>query len=56
MHIVFTETENQYIVKEPFNWHVSEDVPKELRESIEKKLLLLQTQDEEMGKRMRRRR
>lgn len=41
MHIIFTEEEKRYIIKEPFNWHVSDDAPKDIRESIEEKLRLL---------------
>ena len=38
MTIFFTEEETKYIVKELFNWHVSEDCPEELKKKINKKL------------------
>ena len=38
MTIDFTEQERQYIVKEPLNWHVSEDCPESMREDIVRKL------------------
>lgn len=41
MTIKFTEEELEYIDTEPFNWTVKEDAPKELKESIERKLNLL---------------
>lgn len=39
--VIFTEEERKYIIKEPYNWHVSEDAPKEIADIIEKKLKLL---------------
>lgn len=38
VHVNFTERENRYLVKEPFNWHVSNDAPDDVRKSIEQKL------------------
>ena len=41
MHVMFTEQEDEWLVKEPFNWHVKEGTPENIRKSIEKKLELL---------------
>lgn len=38
VHVNFNERESRYLVKEPFNWHVSNDAPDDVRESIEQKL------------------
>ena len=38
MTIRFTKEELDNIVKEPFNWHISEECPKELRKTIAEKL------------------
>ena len=50
MHVQFTEEESRYLVKEPFNWHVSEDAPDSVRKSIEKKLELVNSQTERQRK------
>lgn len=44
MHIDFTERESRYLVKEPFNWHVSREAPDDIRKSIEQKLKALDGQ------------
>lgn len=44
MHIDFTERENRYLVKEPFNWHVSREAPDDIRKSLEQKLKALDGQ------------
>ena len=38
MIVHFTETEYEWIVKEPFNWHIKEGCPEHIRESLERKL------------------
>ena len=38
MTISFTEEEKKYIVKEIFNWHISDNCPHELAVKINKKL------------------
>ena len=53
MYIDFTDEENKYIIKEPFNWHVSEDAPDEIRKSIEKKLNLVNSQSDKIMARRR---
>lgn len=44
MHIDFTERESRYLVKEPFNWHVSREAHDDMRKSIEQKLKALDSQ------------
>lgn len=41
MTIIFTEEEEKYIVKEPFNWHIAKDCPEQIKESLAKKLSML---------------
>lgn len=35
--VIFTEEEMEWIIKEPFNWHVDEKCPEKLKEQIQKK-------------------
>lgn len=38
MQLSFTEEEREYIVAEPFNWHIKDDAPEPVRKSLEEKL------------------
>ena len=38
MHLFFTEKEMQYIKRIPFGWSVLKDAPKNIEESINKKI------------------
>lgn len=44
--IVFTSEEREYIIKDFGNWHISDDCPANLKESIQKKLDLLYSSKE----------
>lgn len=44
MTIKFTEEELECIDTEPFNWTVKEEAPPELKQSIERKLALLNSE------------
>lgn len=41
MTLCLTEEEKEWIVTEPFNWHVAEGCPVDLAETIQRKLDLL---------------
>lgn len=38
MTIIFTDDEIEWVVKEPFNWHIKNGCPSNLKKSIERKL------------------
>lgn len=44
MHVEFTETELQYIVKKPFSWYVKDDAPSDVMESAKRKIGLIRKQ------------
>lgn len=44
MTLIFTDEEKEWLIKEPFNWHTKDGCPKEIAESIQQKLRLLETQ------------
>lgn len=44
--IIFTEEEMKWIIKEPFNWHIDENCPEELREQIQRKMNILNKESE----------
>ena len=41
MTIRFTDEEREWLVMEPFNWHIREGCPKNIRKGLAKKLELL---------------
>lgn len=45
MHMEFTEEERRYLVRDPFDWHPSEDAPARVRRSILRKTRMLDTQE-----------
>lgn len=51
MTIYFTEEEKEYIVKELFNWHISENCPESIRKMLEPKLKLLKSKQSIMSTR-----
>lgn len=51
MTINFTEEEKEYIDKQPFNWKVAEDCPKEIRKGLEEKLSILNGKTYDYNKR-----
>ena len=44
MHLIFSEEEKKWIKKEPFNWTVNKNCPKDVRNKIKKKLETLKTE------------
>lgn len=44
MHIEFTEQEMRYVIAEPFKWQIEQDAPKGVKESIKRKLSMLDNQ------------
>ena len=38
MQLIFTEEEHEYLVTEPYNWHIKDGAPEPVRKSLEKKL------------------
>lgn len=44
MHIMFTEQELSAIDMKPFGWKASSDAPKKIRESIKRKLSMIESQ------------
>ena len=55
MIINFTDTEKEWIVKEPMNWHVKDGCPEQLKAIIISKLELLYADDDPIKKAMHRR-
>lgn len=47
MHIIFTDEENEWIEKIPFNWRIKDGTPDDIMQSLEKKFSLLKKQQEE---------
>lgn len=45
MHVIFTDEEQKYIEKIPFEWKVKKDCPQGLRNTIERKLEALNNQE-----------
>lgn len=45
MILRFTEEEMEWIIKEPFNWHIKDGCPNEIAESLERKLRNLYQKD-----------
>ena len=46
MTIIFTDEELEWIDKKPFDWKIKEGCPKEIKDSIQRKLDLLNKQSE----------
>lgn len=44
--VIFTEKEKEYIIKEPFNWHMAEDTPEDVKKTLTRKLELLKPKKE----------
>lgn len=40
MTMIFTDEEKEWLVMEPFNWHVKDGCPEDIEKSIKRKLEL----------------
>lgn len=48
MTIIFTEQELEWIEKEPLNWHPKDGCPKNIKDSLEKKIKLLNSETKDL--------
>ncbi len=46
MIVLFTEEEEEWLVRDPFNWHPHQDAPSQVAESIKAKLRAVQKADD----------